>query len=66
MKVELSNRELKDIYNGLIVFTTHELCYISQMEQEENREEDKELLKFMKEKNERQMILINKIEKLID
>ncbi|APU87100.1 hypothetical protein [Clostridium botulinum] len=30
MKVELSNRELKDIYNGLIVFTTHEPCYISQ------------------------------------
>lgn len=66
MKVELSNMELEDIYYGLIGFTTHELSFISEMEQKENRKEDKELLEFIKERNERQMILIDKIAKLIE
>lgn len=65
MKVELTNRELKDIYSGLGWVVTQELYHITQMEQE-NIEENKELLKTMKERNERQMILIKKITKLIN
>lgn len=65
MKIDLSNRELKDIYGGLCGVTTHETYHISQMEKE-NREEHKELLKSMRERVQRQMVLINKITKLID
>lgn len=67
MKVELSNKELEDIYTGLSGIRTYMLHNISEMEQGKNiREEDKELLKTMKETTERQMLLINKIAKLIE
>lgn len=63
--LELSNRELKEIYSGLVAASLGELGYISQIE-ERTKENDKELLELLKIRAEKRMCLINKINKFID
>lgn len=63
--LELSNRELKDIYGCLGGITTEEIYQTTQFELAD-KEEYKELIESLKARTERQMILINKIAKFID
>lgn len=63
MKIELSKKELQDIYEDLGAAVMEESSTINIMEKD-NKAEYKNLLQGFKNRQKRRMVLINKIAKL--